>query len=79
MYPSEDEFAISWYFQCFRLLLSKGAIRFATKCEPRAVVRVRVRRNVIRIRVNETAIRIRVVTRTTNDTAPGTRHLLFCY
>lgn len=48
---------------------------FATKCEPRAVVRVRVRGNVVRVRVNETAIRIRVVRGTTDNTAPGTLYL----
>lgn len=43
---------------------------YSLECEPRAVVRVRVRRNVVRVRINETAIRIRVVVRTTDNTAP---------
>ena len=59
-------------------MMSKGAV-IATKCEPRAVVRVRVRGNVVRVRVNETAIRIRVVVSTTNNTAPGTLYLLCFY
>ena len=45
------------------------------ECEPRTVVRVRVRRSVIRIRIDETAIRIRIVVGTTNDTA--VRHSTF--
>lgn len=38
-------------------------------CEPRAVIRVRVRRCVVRVRIHETAIRIRVVVRATDTTA----------
>lgn len=49
----------------------------ALKCEPRAVVRVRVRRCVIRVRINETVVRIRIVTATTNATAMETLYL-FC-
>ena len=44
-------------------------------CEPRTVVRVRVRRCVIRVRINETVVRIRIVTTTTNDTAMETLYL----
>lgn len=60
-----------------RLLEHEGSLTFlySLECEPRAVVRVRVRRNVVRIRINETAIRIRVVVSTTNHTAPGTLYL----
>lgn len=60
-----------------RLLEHEGSLTFlySLECEPRAVVRVRVRRNVVRVRVNEAAIRIRIVVRTANDTAPGTRYL----
>lgn len=50
--------------------------RLCFECEPRAVVRVRVRRSVIRVRINETVVRIRIVTATTNDTA--VRHSTFC-
>ena len=46
-------------------------------CEPRTVVRIRVRRCVIRVRINETVVRIRIVTTTTNDTAMETLYL-FC-
>ncbi len=62
-----------------RLLEHEGSLTFlySLECEPRAVVRVRVRRNVVRVRVNETAIRIRIVVRTANDTAPGTLYLSF--
>ena len=43
-------------------------------CEPRPVVRVRVRGGVVRIRVGETAVRIRIVVRTTNHAADETFH-----
>lgn len=42
------------------------------ECEPRAVVRVRVRGSVIRIRIHETAIRIRIVVRTEHSPAEDT-------
>lgn len=52
---------------------------FCFDCEPRAVVRVRVRRCVIRVRINETVVRIRIVTATTNHTAMETLYLLQSY
>ena len=45
------------------------------ECEPRPVVRARVRRSVARVRINETVIRTRIVTATTND--PAGRHSTF--
>ena len=48
---------------------------FCIDCEPRTVVRVRVRRSVIRVRIDETVVRIRIVTTTTKDTAK--RHSTF--
>lgn len=42
---------------------------FCSVCEPRAVIRIRVRGCVVRVRIDETAIRVGVVIRATNDTA----------
>jgi hypothetical protein len=47
----------------------EGAPRFIPQCEPRAVIRIRVRRSVIRVRVDETAIRVRIVVRPTDAPA----------